>query len=260
MSENMNIIVITGASSGIGEEFLRQYDQMIRYKCEFWLIGRNTDKLYALTKELLNPCRIFAYDLSGEEWIEDWNQVLKKNQPSVRLLINSAGYGLSGIFSDLDLKEQSGCIDLNCRALTQMTYTCIPYMSRNARMIQMASSAAFLPQPGFAVYAASKAYVMSFARALKRELKKKNISITIVCPGPVDTPFFTRGNNHAATGSLKRIAMKKPAAVVKQAIRDAGKRREFSICGGMMQNVFILSKIIPHAFLMTLMKICTGRK
>ena len=82
-------------------------------------------------------------------------------------------------------------IDVNVRALTELTTICLPYIQSGAKILQIASSAGFMPQPSFAVYSATKSYVISFSRALREELKKKKIAVTAVCPGPVDTPFFS---------------------------------------------------------------------
>ena len=162
----MNIAVITGASSGIGKEFARQMDEGLRRVEEFWLIARRKDQLEELAGKLSHRARVLPLDLTLREDVKRFHLLLQKEKPQIRLLVNCSGYGIMGNFAGLELEEQTGMIDLNCRALTEMTYLCIPYMKRKSRIIQLASSAAFLPQPGFAVYAASNSYVLSLSRAL----------------------------------------------------------------------------------------------
>ena len=127
---------------------------------------------------------------------------METEKPDIRMLVNAAGFGKSGNAEDIRRKEagcQSRMIDLNCRALTEMTFVCLPYMSAGSRILNIASAAAFCPQPGFAVYAATKAYVLSFSRALGEEVKNRRIYVTAVCPGPVDTEFF---RNSGQTGKF----------------------------------------------------------
>ena len=161
----MNIAIITGASSGIGKEFALQLDAGLYTIDEFWLIARRKDRLEELACDLDHMAKTIPLDLTQEADMEHLRALLRKERPAVRMLINCSGYGIMGQFSEIDSREQVGMIDLNCRALTEITHACLPYMKKNSRIIQLASSAAFLPQPGFAVYAASKSYVLSFSRA-----------------------------------------------------------------------------------------------
>ena len=140
---------------------------------------------------------------------------------------------------------------LNCVALTAVTRLVLPFMEPNSRIIQFASSAAFLPQPGFAVYAATKSYVLSFSRALNQELRKRKICVTAVCPGPVKTEFFDIAEE---TGNkipiYKMIVMADPVKVVRKAIADAEAGKELSIYGAAMKAFWILTKIMPHGLLL----------
>ena len=188
----MNIAIITGASSGIGKEFALQLDAGLYTIDEFWLIARRKDRLEELACDLDHMAKTIPLDLTQEADMEHLRALLRKERPAVRMLINCSGYGIMGQFSEIDSREQVGMIDLNCRALTEITHACLPYMKKNSRIIQLASSAAFLPQPGFAVYAASKSYVLSFSRALSEELRSRKIYVTAVCPGPGQPEFFDR--------------------------------------------------------------------
>lgn len=199
----MNIILITGASSGIGVEFALQLDNVFQNIDEIWMIARRKKELLEVAQHLEHTTRVLDMDITKEEQVERLRKLLADEKPVIRMLVNCAGYGILGDFSASNINEELGMIEVNCKALTQMTHLCLPYMRKNSRLIQVASSAAFLPQPNFAVYAATKAYVYSFSRALRQELRHKKIYVTAVCPGPVDTPFFDIAEK---TGS--RLAVK----------------------------------------------------
>ena len=243
----MNVIVITGASSGIGMEFAMQMDDYFSNVDEFWLVARSGDKLEEVARALQHRTRIFAMDVTDKEKVERLEQALKEEQAVVRILVNCAGYGVMGSFTDLDREQTLGMVRLNCESLTEMTYRLIPFMRRNSRIIQLASSAAFMPQPDFAVYAASKAYVHSFSRALGAELKKKGIYVTSVCPGPVDTPFFDIAEKDGTILKVKKLSMTTAERVVSQAIRDSYYKKEISVCTLLIKIFNVVAKVVPHS-------------
>ncbi len=244
-----NIVIITGASSGMGMEFALQIDAHLRKTDEIWLIARNRQKLKTLAAQLRNNIRVLTMDITSPAQIDRLQDMLEEEHCRIRMLVNSAGYGIMGDVSRLDLQEQLGMVQLNCGALTAVTRCCLPYMSKGARIIQMASSAAFVPQPGFAVYAASKAYVDSFSLALAAELRERQIYVTSVCPGPVDTPFFDIAERHGKTLSVKKLTMVSPERVVDQALRDACRKRTRSVCSLPIKAFCTVCKLIPHPLL-----------
>ncbi len=251
----MNIIIITGASSGMGVEFALQLDNVFNYTIdEIWMIARRKEQMLEVAESMMNTTRILDMDVTKQEDMARLQKLLAKEKPTVRMLVNCAGYGVMGEFSKLNMQEELGMIDVNCKALTQMTYMCIPYMRENSRIIQLASSAAFMPQPGFAVYAASKAYVNSFSQALYEELRKKKIYVTSVCPGPVDTPFFDIAEKDGKTLAIKKLAMALPEKVVEKAILDSYRKRPVSIYSGYIKAFEILAKAIPHQVILTAMR------
>lgn len=248
----MKIAVVTGASSGIGREFARQISQRYGKMDELWIIARRKERLSELEKELRLDVRIFAMDLTNPEDMKQFKEHLEEVKPDIKLLVNCAGYGKVGSFEELDLEEQCGIIDINCRALTMFTGVCLPYISTHSRIINVASAAAFCPQPRFNVYAASKSYVLSFSRALNCELKDRKITVTAVCPGPVDTEFFDiAGDNNNEFKKKMRVPVDK---VVDKAIRDAALGNEISVYGTMMKTAELGSKIVPHKLLMKIFK------
>ena len=129
----------------------------------------------------------------------------------------------------------------------------VPFMREGSRIIQMASSAAFLPQPDFAVYAATKSYVLSFSRALGEELKRDGIYVTAACPGPVDTPFFDIAEAGGSTLALKKYALVSPERVAALALKDSLRRRPVSVCSLPIKSLFLLTKLVPHSVILDVM-------
>lgn len=248
------IAIVTGASSGMGKEFVLQLDQLAHHVEEIWVIARRTGKLFELDQQTEHKIVVCPTDLTKESDMRTFENLLKKEAPVISILVNAAGYGVHGSVADSEPGTTLGMIDVNCRALTFMTKLCLPYMAKGGRIINMASSAAFVPQPKFAVYAASKSYVLSFSRALHTELENRKISVTAVCPGPVDTEFFKHDDCDINQTFYKRMVMAKPEAVVKQALSDANSRRTVSVYGSSIKGLRILAKIVPHKWILGIMK------
>ncbi len=240
------IALITGASSGIGREFVYAIDQSMDSIDEIWLVARRKDRLEEVSQRLRHHTRIICGDLAGRITVNRIATHLKNDKCRVRFLVNAAGYGILGDFDKGDRRDETGMCDINVRALTDLTHVCIPYMSKGSRIINLASSAAFVPQTGFSVYAATKAYVLSFSRSLNSELKAKGIYVTAVCPGPVRTEFFEIAEkNGNKTLSLKKIAMTTPQKVVKCALRDSYNKKEISVPTFIMKMFRIMCKVLP---------------
>lgn len=244
----MKIAVVTGASSGIGKEFAKQISKRYGKLDEIWIIARRKELLEELQEEIRIDVRIFAMDLTNSNDIKQFDEYLKEINPEIKLLVNCAGYGKVGKFEELDIYEQVGMIDINCKALTLFTGICLPFISSHSRIINVASAAAFCPQPRFNVYAATKAYVLSFSRALNNELKERKITVTTVCPGPVDTEFFEIAGDNGS--EIKKKMRVKPEKVVDKAIKDAALGNEMSVYGAAMKTAEFGSKIVPHKLLM----------
>lgn len=248
------IAIVTGASSGMGREFVKQLDVLLKQIDEIWVVARRTGKLFELEKQINHKVVVCPSDLTKEEDILGIKKLLEKENPKITLLVNGAGYGSHGKVEEQNEEKLLGMIDLNCRALTAMTKICIPYMAKGGRIIQLASSAAFVPQPKFAVYAATKSYVLSFSRALNAELSSRKISVTAVCPGPVDTEFFTHDDCDISNTFYKKLVMAKPEEVVKLALKDAAQRKELSVYGNGIKAFRILTKLVPHKVILAVMK------
>ena len=252
------VAIITGASSGIGREFALQIAQRYRTIEEIWLIARRKDRLAEVKTEINavsgKLVRILALDLTDETDIKFYRNLLERQAPSIRVLVNAAGYGIAGHFENMTVDDVTVMLNLNCRALADITHISLPYMSGPSNIITLASSAAFLPQPSFAIYAASKSMVLSFSRALNRELEEKGITVTAVCPGPVKTEFFDVAQKYTKSKPYKMILRADPVKVVKKALFDAYYMSDISVYSPLMKAFRLVSKYLPHSLLIRFMK------
>jgi short-subunit dehydrogenase len=247
----MKIAIVTGASSGMGREFVKQIPYLYKELDEIWIIARRRERLETLAGLSPVTLRIFEGDLLSEHIYAEFQDALECERPDIRMLVNAAGFGKKGKVSDIAEKDpyiQMQMVDLNCWSLTMITIACLPYFSKGSRILNIASAAAFAPQPSFAVYAATKSYVLSFSRGLGAELMDKGIFVTAVCPGPVDTEFFEVSGK--ITSPLKNAVMAKPGRVVKKALLDSKKRKAVSVYGVPMKAVRAGARIIPHHLIM----------
>ncbi len=187
----MTIAVITGASSGLGKEYVRQTVEQLPSVDEIWLIARRAERLEAIAADY--PERTFRHlilDLNDTASFAAYETALKEANATVKLLVNNAGYGKLGDFADQPLDEQTGMVDLNCRALTAVTNITLKHMANNGYILNVSSIASYVPTPRMAVYCSTKAYVSSFTHALSEELRPRGIHVLAVCPGPMATEFL----------------------------------------------------------------------
>lgn len=182
------IALVTGASSGIGREFARQID-LLQQVDELWLVARGEEGLRQTAGELTTASRLIVADLATEQGLEAVRAALAEEQPRVRYLVNAAGFGKFGDWRTISNADAEAMIDLNCRAVVAITRAALPRMERGSRIIQVASAAAFAPLPHMNVYAATKAFVLRYTRALRWELHGTGITATALCPTWVDTGF-----------------------------------------------------------------------
>lgn len=254
----MTIAVVTGASSGIGKEFVRQIAGKYRNITEIWAIARREDRLEELKFEIDSntvTIRPIVCDLTNDRHLLEYKNLLIKYKPSIRILVNAAGYGIIGKFNEIDFNDNVGMCNLNITSLTKMIYLSIPYMHRNkSNIINLASSAAFLPQPSFAVYAATKSYVLSLSTALNKEFKDRGITVTAVCPGPVDTEFFDIAEKNTSVKLYKKMFKAKADKVVSLALKDAYHGCHISVYGFSMKAFRFICKVLPKNFIVKFVK------
>jgi uncharacterized protein len=221
---NRATALITGASVGIGEAFA---NELAERGSNLVLVARSADKLAKTADHLQRTygisVTVIPADLGLPDAAERIVSELNNRKIRVDLLINNAGFGIFERFLDVPLAKQTSQIDLNVRALLALTHALAPGMvaRNNGGIINLASSAAFQPLAGAGVYAASKAFVLSFSEALAQELGNTSVNVLAVCPGPVATQFYA-----AMNPSMNRDSMDKPATLVKEVLSafDRGKR------------------------------------
>ncbi|PKM49891.1 MAG: short-chain dehydrogenase [Firmicutes bacterium HGW-Firmicutes-7] len=247
-----NIAVITGASSGMGKKIVENLCESHARFDEIWLIARRVEPMKRLVEQYKNyKFKILALDLASKDAHVTYEEELIKERIHIKLLVNNAGLGKTGAFHKVDLDYHMNMIDVNISALTAITHISLKHMKKGSRIINMASVAGFMPQPYFNVYAASKAYVVSFSRALRVELKEKGISVLTVCPGPVDTEFL---HISGPINSLKKGFFEDAHKVVQKALRDLERDKDISICGYKMKLISFLVKLLPVGIVMKFIK------
>lgn len=239
----MNIAIITGASSGMGMEFAGQIDSRLCKTDEIWLLARRREPMEKMARSMRIKTRTVVIDITDEKELERFSEVLAISEYRITLLVNCAGVGYHGAFYEQNDEEISAMLRLNVVALTKLTKICLPYMRKGSKIVQFASGAAFVPQTEFAVYAASKSYVYSFSRALRKELSKRGVSVTVVCPGPVDTPFLEQAyGDKSRMSNLKRMTTVSAECVVTKAIEDCKRGKAVSVCGLPMQALYLATQ------------------
>ena len=250
----METIIITGASSGLGREYAKAAARRFP-EAELWLVARGREGLEK-TASLLGSVKtkILTADLATEAGLDGFNAELEREQPSVRLLVNNAGFGKLGDVKRLSYAVQRRMVELNCGATTAVSAMTIPYMRRGSCIIQVASIASFAPTPSMTVYSATKAYVFAFARGLRAELRSDGINVLAVCPGPMDTNFLDVAN---ITGNSRMFAILPycdPQAVARRslgrALAGAGVYTDRMI----YKCYRLLAKVLPHSLVVR----CSG--
>ena len=238
----MKIAVITGASSGMGREFVYAFDKEEKFD-ELWVIARREDRLAELQDMCRARVRPIALDLGKRESFGEYKALLESEKPEIAVLVNAAGFGLFGVFEEMDMDRQLNIIDLNSRALTAMCHMSVPYMRPGSRIVNMGSMSSWQPVPYINVYGASKAYVLSFSRALGVELKDKGIHVMTVCPGWIKTEFFSHAIHDDTVNYFNRYYTAEQ--VVEKAVKDLKKGKDVSVLGFPERMQVRLVKLLP---------------
>jgi short-subunit dehydrogenase len=248
------VAIVTGASAGLGAEFALQLEKRYFFD-EIWLVARRDAPMRELADKFLKAqAVIIPLDLTRRSDLAALGQRLAEEKPEIEFLVNNAGLGKYGPFAELGLDEQVQMLDLNVTALTWLTRAAIPYMKPGASIIQVASAAAFSPSPYFAVYAATKSFVVSFSDALGYELRDHGIRVVAVCPGPVETEFFSvarRSTTLEESGeepAKRRAFLADPRAVVAKALADLERGRRHSVFGTPIRLFARFAAFLPLGF------------
>lgn len=244
------IALITGASSGLGAALTRLLDETLPEDMVLWLLARNEEKLASFASSLRHESRIVALDLADTSSFDRLRGLFEQEEPVVQLLVNNAGEGCSGSFCSLDPLSHDQLCDLNVKAQLAMTSLALPYMEEGSAILFTASVAAFLPQPGFAAYAASKAFILSFGRALHHELKWRGIRVTVTCPNPMLTDFFTAEQKEALLKSYKRLGIEDPARVAQKTLAAMRRNKSVVVTSPTGKLIRLAAKLLPAGLLL----------
>lgn len=250
----MNIAIITGASSGLGKEFVCAVNQRYSSLDEIWVVARREDRLNELKASLGEKIRAVPADITNNQDVLKISNLLEETSAEVKLLINNAGFGKIGDFKDLPLNENAGMIRLNCEALTIVSATVLPFMKKGGKIINISSIASFAPNTRLAVYSSTKAFVMSLSRAMREELKPYGINVLSVCPGPMDTEFLSVANILKGTSrTFDTLPRVKPEKVAIGSLKASEKNKAVYTNHIFYKVYRVLGKLLPHSFVM---KIC----
>jgi len=251
----VKIAVVTGASSGLGAEFALSIDKNRNEIDEIWLIARREDKLKELSGKINKNTKILCLDITDSEKLEIYTTALKESGAQVALLINNAGYGKIGDFDSLSTADNGGMVRLNCEALTVFTSITLPFMKEGGEIINSCSIASFTPNSRMAVYSSTKAYVMSFSRALREELKKRKINVLATCPGPMSTEFLSvAGIEKGTSRTFDMLPRVNPKVMAEKSLK-ASKRRKAVYTNLLFFKFYrLLAKILPHSLMIKLAK------
>ena len=247
----MNLAILTGASAGLGGEYLKLLaaDPSVD---RIWIIARRAERLDDLCRAYPDKDILpLALDLTQEEAFAVLRDKLEAEKPNLRLLINNAGCGTVGDFYEMDLSSQTRMVDLNVRGMTGATNLCLPYMTKVAVVLNVGSIAGFAPNTRMAVYCSTKAYVFQFSKTLRRELKKRGISVCVACPGPMNTEFFQAGGIVGRSHLLEKGLPRCHADKVARGSLQAAKAGRGIYTPTLFYKFYrMLCKLLPHSLIM----------
>ena len=249
----MKIAVVTGASSGLGREFVRQLGDWEGLD-EIWAIARREERLRELEKFARVPVRPLALDLTQPESIDALSSLLQQERPQILILVNAAGFGRIGPSRTIPAADNGTMIDLNCRAAVAMTTAALPYLHKGSRILEICSTAAFQPIPGLNVYAATKAFLQSYTKALHHELLLTGIHVTAVCPYWIkDTEFIPQAQK-TDRGGFRHFPLASHArTVVRWALADSKLNLWVSTPSPVCMLHRLSAKFIPHCIMVPLL-------
>ncbi len=239
------IAILTGATGGLGREFLKHI--LNEEIDEVWAIARNEQRLSELHEQYGEKVVPISIDLSKMQELEQIRHLLDEKKPQVTYLINNAGLAKMGKYNDFSIEEIDKTINVNCKAPVMLAQICIPYMRKGSRILNISSASAFQPNPYINLYASSKAFERNYSRALNVELNGTGITSTAVCPGWIDTELLQKEINGK---KVKFPGLVTPDRVVKQAIKDAKKGKDMSVCSMYVKCQHVYVKLLPQRLVM----------
>lgn len=251
----MKTAIITGASAGLGLEFVRQLEENFPDIGCVWLIARGEEKLQRSAGQLKNAAaKTLALDLCSRDDLAILSAALEQEKPEIALLVNNAGCGVLGNVGETDWMAQTRVADLNVSALTAVTALVVPYIARGGRIINVSSIASFCPNPRMTVYSASKSYVSAFSRGLGEELKSRGITVTAVCSGPMDTEFLDKADIRGKSKTFEMLPYCDPVQVVRGSYAAARAGKAVHTPRAFYKLYRVIAKILPQPLMIKFAK------
>ena len=250
----MSIAILTGASAGLGQSFFKSLTVRYPDLDGIWLIARRRERLEQMAEGSPVPVTVLPLDLVAPTSYDVLGEKLKEEQVTVKILINNAGLGELDNVADSTWPVQSRMVDLNCRALTAVTTVTLPYMERGGFVLNVCSIASFCPNTRMTVYSSTKAYVMSFTKGLREEMKPAGVNVSAVCPGPMKTEFLDVAGIGDRSPMFKMLPYSDPDKVADNAILAAAKGRCIYTPKLLFKFYRVLAKLVPHNIMMQFCK------
>jgi len=251
----MKTAIITGASAGLGLEFVSQLEESFPEVDCVWLISRTAGKLEQAANLLKHAdAKILPLDLCSEADIDALEAELTREKPDVYLLINDAGCGNLGNIGDSSWRTETRIVDLNIRALTAVSAVCVPHMIAGGKIINISSIASFCPNPRMTVYSSSKSYVSAFSRGLGEELKSRGITVTAVCSGPMGTEFLDIAGIRGNSKTFDTLPWCDPKKVVAGSYRAAKSGKAVHTPKAFFKLYRVIAKILPQRIMVKFAK------
>lgn len=257
----MQIAIVTGASSGLGMEFAHAIIERYHELDEVWLIARRKERLELFADRHTNTTiRSLRLDLSKPESYDQLTGLLAEENPQIQILINNAGFEMQLRFDETSMTDIGSMIDLNVKGLTLLNAVCLPYMGKGSFEIVTCSVTSFAPTPGLAVYSATKAYASFFIKALRRELKPRQIKVLLLCPGNMDTEMNIRSNvkeKHSKIAKLPYLNLNKET---RKALKKAEHGQGVYTPKLFYKGYRLLGKLLPSSLMMYLTNVERRKK
>ena len=246
-----SIAIVTGASSGVGQAFVRQLDEGKGGPLdEIWAIARNAKRL----EDLAGSChstevRPIPLDLTTDHAFDELSSMLESEDVSAQWLINSAGYGKFGTFAEIGRKQNAGMIALNCLGVVNAISVALPHMVAGSCIVNLSSIAGAVPQPELATYSATKAFVLELSRMLNHELASCGIHVVAVCPKFMKTRFLSEPGDDSVAGRMTMIGYNDVDDVVRKAMRCAVRGKDVCVPSIDVRLAIAAANVLPRKVL-----------
>lgn len=249
-----DIAVITGASSGLGVKFLEAVVNRYPQMDEYWILARRKERLDKLVGKYKNKKVVaIEVDLSNESSYNGLIKRLENEKPTVKVLINNAGYEKSGKFVDMRQEDILNMISVNIKGMTLIQRIILHYMQKGSYTIITCSVSSFAPVPNQTVYSATKKYVYYFGKALREELMDKDINVLLLCPGNMDTEMNPKGQGRQSQ-KINKLPFLDMSEITAKALEKAEKGKCVYTPGMFYKSYRVVSKIFPSLWMMKLAK------